>query len=53
MSLFIQIAAENLRCCSTALTMQDESARQRRNRKVLEYATFEMAEIRKSMMAPK
>ena len=40
--LFLQTAAENFRCCSTAWTMQDESPRQRGNGKALESATFEL-----------
>ena len=47
---FFQTAAENLGCCCTASTMQDESARQRENEKALDSAPFE---IRKTIMAPK
>ena len=50
MYFFFLTAAENLRCCWTALTMQDRSARQLGNGKVLESAVFE---IRKCIMAPK
>ena len=41
--MFFLTAAENLQCCWTALTMQDESARRRGNGKILQSATFEMA----------
>ena len=34
--LFFHTAAENLRCCSTASTIQRESVRKRENEKVLE-----------------
>ena len=39
---FFQTATENLRCCSTASTIQHESSRQRGNGKVLESASFEI-----------
>ena len=48
--LFFQTTAENLRCCLTASSKQDESGMQRGNGKVLEFSTLE---IRKSIMVPK
>ena len=36
MSFFFQTAARDLRCCLTSLTMQEKSARQRGNGKVLD-----------------
>ena len=40
--LFFQTFGEALWCCWTALTVQDNSARQRGNGKVLESASFEI-----------
>ena len=39
---FFQTFGEALWCCWTALTVQDNSARQRGNGKVLESASFEI-----------
>ena len=48
---FFQTTAENLRCCGTASTMQDESARQcGGNGKALESTSFE---IHKTIMTQK
>ena len=40
--LFFKTAAENPQCSSTSSTMQDYSARQRGNGKVLQSAAFEI-----------
>ena len=48
-AFFFQTTAENLRCCLTASSKQDESGMQRGNGKVLEFPTLEL----KSIMVPK